>query len=103
MAQRAKSALRMTEVRIDGRRAACTIRFTSLHILLWMLTSNGCDVKSRMEGESSCYIDPRSVTLEAFDAVLQQAQDTGLNDLIHDVSMVHILLCAHLGAYENED
>lgn len=94
---------RMIQVRIEGRRTNCTIRFTSLHILLWMLTSNGCEVRTRMEGDSSCYIDPTSVTLETFDAVLEQAEDTGLGDLFHDVSMVHVLLCAHLGSYEADN
>lgn len=94
---------RMIQVRIEGRRTNCTIRFTSLHILLWMLTSNGCEVRTRMEGDSSCYIELNSVTLEAFDAVLEQAEDTGLGDLFHDVSMVHVLLCAHLGSFEADN
>jgi hypothetical protein len=94
---------KMVTVRIAGRRATCTIRHMSLHTLVWMLTSNGCDVELQLPSETEAVVVPETVTLEAFDAVLQQARDTEIVDLYHDISMVHTLLCAHLGAYDSDD
>ncbi len=88
-------------VHIKGRRACCTVRDASVHLLIWVLTSIGVDMDVDFIGDDIAEIDPRSVTPSELLIAIQQLRKVGLDPVADEVGMIEVLLCAHLGQFDD--
>lgn len=85
---------------IQGRRACCTIRDASIHLLVWVLASIGVDLEVNFIGDDTAVLDPRSVNPGELLIAMRQLREAGLDAVAEEVRMIEILLCAHLGEYD---
>ena len=86
---------------IQGRRACCTIRDASIHLLIWVLASIGVDLEVDFVGDDCAVLDPRSVNPGELLIAMRQLRAAGLDAVAEEVEMIDILLCAHLGEYDD--
>ena len=72
-----------------------------MHLLIWVLTSIGVDLDVDFIGDDVAEIDPHSVTPAELLIAIQQLRKAGLDPVADEVGMIEVLLCAHLGQFDD--
>lgn len=89
------------KLRVRGRRACCVVRQSSIHILVWVLATFGVDLEIDLVGDDEAFLDPTSVNPNELVVAIQQLQQSGLDTVADEVKRIEVLLCAHLGHYDD--